>query len=353
MNLTSILEQPEGIPEGWEQPVVAPYLPKAGSPVPSCSVAVIGTYADGLNRPGKVTGALFFPIFDYVLRQFDARVACYENADDFVEADTRDFARVAILVYAEALDDLDAVQRAERRILAKHPDTLIVHSAELGRTLGSKVRTNKFLSEIGVPVPRLIEEPVCNEAVLSNHAHSSGQAVFLVHPGMPLDRGRYNTSFIDTTHRFNGIEYYVYIRAYAVGEVRVATYVGCRPIAEGNPSVHLSDATDSAAINYFNYSFSIPFQVQLQTLCSRMGAMFGLGFFIHDFLPCSRTGRLFVTESGFKLNPGPAVRQKYWRLQSEIPPFAGFFSAEHVLRACYAFVYGAQRRGFLKGDARP
>jgi hypothetical protein len=65
MNLTSILEQPEGIPEGWEQPVIAPYLPKAGSPVPSCSVAVIGTYADGLNRPGKVTGALFFPIFDY------------------------------------------------------------------------------------------------------------------------------------------------------------------------------------------------------------------------------------------------------------------------------------------------
>jgi hypothetical protein len=122
----------------------------------------------------------------------------------------------------------------------------------------------------------------------------------------------------------------VYIRAYAVGEVRVATYVGCRPTSEGNPSVHLSDAKNPEAINYFNYSFSIPFQEQLQTLCCQMGSVFGLGFYIHDFLPCRQTGRLFVSESGFKLGPGPAVKEKYWHMRSQIPPFSGFFSAEHV-----------------------
>jgi hypothetical protein len=35
-------------------------------------------------------------------------------------------------------------------------------------------------------------------------------------------------------------------------------------------------------------------------------------------------------------------------MRSQIPPFSGFFSAEHIFRACYAFIHGAQRRGFLK-----
>jgi hypothetical protein len=285
------------------------------------------------------------------LAPLNARVVPYETIDEFLRADTSDFSGVAILVYREETDDLDAVQEGQRRLLAKHPRTLIVHPVGLGRILGSKAKTNKYLAKHGIPVPRIIAVP--DEVVFSNHAHSTQEKVHLVRPGEPLDPARYNTNFIDTTHRFNGADYYVYIRAYAVGEVRVATYVGCRPTSEGNPSVHLSDAKNPEAINYFNYSFSIPFQEQFQTLCCQMGSVFGLGFYIHDFLPCRQTGRLFVSESGFKLGPGPAVKEKYWHMRSQIPPFSGFFSAEHVLRACYAFVYGAQRRGFLKGDARP
>jgi hypothetical protein len=141
--------------------------------------------------------------------------------------------------------------------------------------------------------------------------------------------------------------------AYAVGEVRVATYVGCRPTSEGNPSVHLSDAKNPGAINYFNYSFSIPFQEQLQTLCSQMGSVFGLGFYIHDFLPCRQTGRLFVSESGFKLGPGPAVKQKYWDKRNQIPPFSGFFSAEHIFRAL-RFHPRCSKEGILEGvNGRP
>jgi hypothetical protein len=311
-------------------------------------VAIIGSYLGGLNMPGKVSRELFFPIFNYVLAPLNARVTPYESIDDFLRADTSDFARVAILVYREETDDLDAVQEGQRRILVKHPGTLIVHPVELGRILGSKAATNSYLQMHGLPVPRIIEQPVSGEITFSNHAHSTQEKVHLVRPGEPLDPARYNTNFIDTTHRFNGTDYYVYIRAYAVGEVRVATYVGCRPTSEGNPSVHLSDAKNPGAINYFNYSFSIPFQEQLQTLCSQMGSVFGLGFYIHDFLPCRQTGRLFVSESGFKLGPGPAVKQKYWDMRSQIPPFSGFFSAEHIFRACYAFIHGAQRRGFLK-----
>lgn len=353
MTISSKIEPRDIIPEGWEKSVIAPYMPKPGTSLPSRSIAVVGTYAEGLNIPGKVTGPLFFPIFDYVLRQFDARLCRYENADEFVEADTSDFAGIVILIYKEALDDLDAVQSAEDRILTKCPEALIVHAARLGRTLGSKIATNQLLSQVGVPVPRMIREPVCSQMVFSNHAHSTQQKVYLVRPGEPLDPDRYNTTYVDTTHRFNGTDYYVYLRVYAVGETQVATYAGCRPTADGDPSVHLSDALDPLAINYFNSYFTIPFQAEIQNLCSRIGATLGLGFYVHDLLPCRETGRLFVTESGVKLNPGPAVRQKYWHLQSEIPPFAGFFSAEHVLRACYAFVYGAQRRGFLRGDARP
>jgi hypothetical protein len=73
-----------------------------------------------------------------------------------------------------------------------------------------------------------------------------------------------------------------------------------------------------------------------------------LGFYVHDLLPCRESGQLFVTESGFKLGPGPAVKRKYWNMRAAISPFSGFFSAEHILRARYAFVYGAQRQGFLK-----
>jgi hypothetical protein len=337
---------PQTPPNGWEQPVVAPFVSKSLPPSPK-SVALIGSYVGGLQMPGKVSRELVLPIFNYVLAPLNARVAPFETIDNFLAADTRDFSGVAIFVYREETDDLDAVQKGQERMLEKHPGTLIVHRAELGRILGSKAETNRYLFNHGLPVPRMIETAVSSETVFSNHAHSAQQSVYLVAPGQALDASRHNTVLIDTTHRFNGTDYYVYIRAYAVGELRVATYVGCRPTAAGDPSVHLSDANDSEAINYFNCKFLIPFQEQVQNLCARMGALFGLGFYVHDLLPCRKTGQLFVTESGFKLGPGPAVKQKYWNMRAAIPPFSGFFSAEHILRACYAFVYGAQRRGFL------
>jgi hypothetical protein len=262
-------------PNGWEQPVVAPFLLQAPTVSPK-SVAIIGSYLGGLDMPGKVSRELFFPIFDYVLAPLNARVTPYESIDDFLRADTSDFARVAILVYREEADDLDAVQDGQRRIIEKHPGTLIVHPVELGRILGSKVGTNRFLSKHGFPVPRIIDQAVSDEVAFSNHAHSTQQKVHLVRPGEALDPARYNTNFIDTTHRFDGTDYFVYIRAYAVGEVRVATYVGCRPTAEDNPSVHLSDADNVAAINYFNYYFSILYEAQVQRLCATMGAVFGL-----------------------------------------------------------------------------
>lgn len=243
-------------PDGWEQAVVAPFLLQA-PPVSPKSVAIIGSYLGGLDMPGKVSRELFFPIFDYVLAPLNARVVSYEAIDDFLRADTNDFAGVAILVYREETDDLDAVEGGQRRIIEKHPGTLIVHPVELGRILGSKVGTNRFLSKHGLPVPRIIDQAVSDEVAFSNHAHSTQQKVHLVRPGEPLDPTRYNTNFIDTTHRFNGTDYFLYIRAYAVGEVRVATYVGCRPTAEDNPSVHLSDAENAAAINYFNCYFSM------------------------------------------------------------------------------------------------
>jgi hypothetical protein len=345
-SLPSPSQPPKTPPDGWEQPVVAPFLLKTRPE--GKSVAIIGSYIGGLNMPGKVSRELFFPIFNYVLAPVNAHVAPYETLDDFLSANTADFAGVAIHIYREETDDLDAVEEGQRRILAKHPGALIVHPVKLGRILGSKADTNAYLAEHGLPVPRMIDQRVSNEIAFSNHAHSTKQKVYLVRPGEVLDSERYNTTFIDTTHRFNGVDYYAYIRAYAVGEVRVATYVGCRPVAEGNPSVHLSNGKDPVAINYFNCVFAIPFQEEIERLCRRMGALYGLGFYIHDFLPCRNTGRLFIAESGFKLGPGPAVKRKFWTMRNEIPPFSGFFSAEHILRACHAFVYGAQRQGFLK-----
>jgi hypothetical protein len=338
----------EIVPEGWEEPIIAPYLPKPGTPPPARSVAIVGTYAEGLNIPGKLTGPLFFPIFDYVLRQFGARLSRYENADEFVADDTSDFAEVAILVYREALDDLESVARSEQLILDKHPGTIVVHRAESGRVLGNKVRTNKFLTAAGIPVPRLIEEPVWSETVLSNHAHSSQQSVYLLAPGEALDVTRYNTGFVDTTHRFDGVDYYFFLRVYGVGETWIATYPGFRPVSEGNPAVHFQDPPDPAIINYFSGYATISYASQVLDLCRRMGAALGLGFYHYDLLPCRNTGRLFASEIGTKFSPTRAARKHLWGIRNEIPAFAGFFSAGHVLRAGYAFVCGARSLGRLE-----
>jgi hypothetical protein len=49
----AVLSQPSQVPpDGWEQPVVAPFLLKA-TPVSPKAVAVIGSYLGGLDNPGR------------------------------------------------------------------------------------------------------------------------------------------------------------------------------------------------------------------------------------------------------------------------------------------------------------
>jgi hypothetical protein len=278
------------------------------------------------------------------------RLACYANADEFLHEDASDFSGVAILVYREDFDDLDTVQESQQRILARHPGALIVHPAQVGRTVQQKMRTNALLSQAGVPVTRMVKEAVSGETVFSNHPHLTKQNTYLVKPGESLDPERYNTVFVDTTHRFNGIDYYVYVLAHAVGKIWISTNVGFRPTADGDPSVHLTTsggAEAPTANNYFNSFFVLRYQAQIERLCEQVGAAFGLGFYTHDLLPCRKTGRLLLSESGLKFDAGPLVRARFWNLRERVPAFDEYFSAGHILKSSYAFVRGAQDAGYL------
>lgn len=326
-------------PTDWFESVVRPYV-KSGPSTrnPGQFVSFVGLETSGTRLDGKVTASLFFPIFEYTLRRHGNRMQLFESLHAFLEEAPFDCPNTAVLLYREAKYDIAKVAEAEKQIEATSPGTVIVHGSEMGGIIGSKRQSHDFLTAAGVPMPRLVIDQSSNSYVFSNEDRSTGSKVHVLDPGAPLSRSRYNTEFIDSSHRFDGADYYVYIRAFAVGSTCTTIYVGFRPVSDEEQSVHLKDMPlNPGLVNHVSHSIVARYGRQVHELCTLLGNNLGLGFYSHDFVPSRRTGDVYLSETGFKLDAGEIIRRHLWPIRDQLQLHAPMFTAEEVLRTSYAF----------------
>ena len=152
-------------------------------------------------------------------------------------------------------------------------------------------------------MPKRVTGAVATSRVFSNLNMDTHVPAYVVSPRLPLDPTRYNTEWIDTRHEYNGRNYYVMLRAMAVGGRCLAVFVRARPVEQGDASVHTADTPiDAGLLNFFYRTIAIPQMPAIKSLCEKIANVLGLGFFSHDILPERETGRLLVCETGFKFD---------------------------------------------------
>jgi hypothetical protein len=177
----------------------------------------------------------------------------------------------------------------------------ILHSVEQGRVVGHKVRQNKVLTAANVPMPRLIQAGDEFDTVFSNQITNANVAVQLVDRAENLNPSRYNTEYVDCRYEYGGETWNVCIRAQAIGERVLFSWVR----AGKGPSVHNRDTpVDAEMIRHFHRKLIDPNMDQINNIARHVKKAIGVGLFAHDILPCAQTGRFFLCETNFKFYDG-------------------------------------------------
>ncbi|MCE9664536.1 hypothetical protein LY622_13940 [Halomonas sp. M5N1S17] len=260
-------------------------------------VVVVGTESCGLAR-GKMKPERFLAPFVQHLERHSVRVHIVERPSDLSSATIRS-AKIAVLPVVNEEDhqhDFRAIQSWADQVGA-----LMCPSFATAKMMANKRDTNVAFASRGIPVPKLASQSQ-GLAIFSNEVTGSGQETKLLESGSPIDESRYNTSFIDSTHTFNGEPYYVSLRAMAVGTHCVSIYLRARPVSDNAPSVHSKDTPrDAAVINALYNEIVTPRKKLLNEICDRAGSVLGVGYYAHDIIP-SQDGQFFICETGLKYN---------------------------------------------------
>jgi hypothetical protein len=263
------------------------------------TIAIVGLKDGGR---GKMTPEYFLPPFQDALAACGAIISHYSFREFIISDQCPD---VAIFVYSEGAVarnlgweaiDVAAKAAASRQIL-------VIHNPSLGRIVAHKIRTNHVLADAGIAVPRIVSGGTAATRVFSNETLGAHAPVKVVDAGRSLDLSRYNTELIDTVHEHGGRQYYVALRAMAVGPHCVSIFLRMRPVEQGNPSVHNTDTPlDADLWNSLYRSIVVPQIPQIGSICQQVFGALGFGFYAHDILPERGTGRLLVCETGFKFD---------------------------------------------------
>jgi hypothetical protein len=265
------------------------------------TIAIVGV-SDGFGR-GKMTYDYFLPPFERKLASLGIGGRHYAYRE-FIRAGQQHAA--AILLYGEVRARKrphvwDLLEEAAHAAQARK--TAVVHDPFIGRIVADKTLTNETLTEGGVEMPRLVSAAVAPCKVFSNDNMGSHAPIYVVDTGAPLDRSRYNTEWIDTRHEHNGRDYYVALRAMAVGRRCASIFLRLRPMDHGDVSVHNTDTPIDAELwNALYQRIVVPQTKAIQSICGQISEVLGLGFYSHDILPERLTGRLLVCETGFKFD---------------------------------------------------
>lgn len=201
---------------------------------------------------------------------------------------------------AEQYNQWTLVEQLESRLLEAGIPTF--HRARIGKLMGSKERTAAFFDEIDVPTPKR-RTSTANGQVFSNALVGTAAPVFLMNEGDTLDTSRHNVDFIDTRVEYNNKLYYTSLRALCVGSKCLSVYVRARPESESSPSVHSRNTPKNIKLlRYLHTQLVEKNRPMIDSIAKAIGENFGPGFYAHDILPCTQTGKLYVCETGLKFN---------------------------------------------------
>ncbi|MET0271085.1 MAG: hypothetical protein ABW173_11730 [Sphingomonas sp.] len=272
-------------------------------PAHQLDVVIVATEEYGLNAFGKVKGDEFFPIFSEALRGYGVNVHTFRSSSSFLAAKERYGKCLLVLVFNESCiltpgsyQELVGVIDAAR----DRSETLrICNLPESGILMGDKRRMNEQLTAAGVAMPRIASRET-GELIFSNSSVGSGADVSV---GTTCDPSKYNTDYIDTVQAFEDKQYYLSIRAMAIGETLTTTIIRARNIEEGSASVHTSNTpADPRLLNFLYAKVVMPRMRSIVDTCHRAGARLGLGFYAHDLLPPRGSSDVMLCESGFKFD---------------------------------------------------
>lgn len=251
-----------------------------------------------------------------------------------------------VLVYNEVLSDKEQVRDVAFLVERCFPGAPIANRPEPCLVLGDKCQIHALYTRHGIAMPRRIEAEEAGEVVFSNETRSSGAETSVRGVGERLDVERYNTAFVDTVRRIDGEDYYITVRALAVGGTCVGLYAGARPTHQGQAGVHLLDTPrDKKLLERLHTDIIAARQTELEALCRQIGAVLGLGFFAHDILPCAATGRFLVCESGIKFNNREPL-QVFAGIGEDLAMYADMFSGEECRRSARALIREAEQAGW-------
>lgn len=193
-------------------------------------------------------------------------------------------------------------------ICSKYENVRIFHSSFLGKKLGNKTNTNKFLSSLGIKMPKIIDSE-CGLMLFINKNEGSGSKTKISTTPEPL---KYNTKFIKSVFKFKGENYYFCPRALCIGGKINEIYLRFRHSSDKNACVHGKQTPMIADLHNSCYDQLIkPNLSQLQDICDKLGECMGLGFYAHDFLLETGSNLFYLCESSFKFD------NKVWKMMNK------------------------------------
>lgn len=179
----------------------------------------------------------------------------------------------------------------------------VFHSSHLSEILGDKYKTNLFLTSKGIRCPKIIEDTSYNKEVFVNARSASHAKTTILNNGSNINLKNYNTELIDTTFEYKGEKYYACPRTMCIQGIITDIFLRFRNANENNPNVHGGDTPMDPDLHNFYYETKIlPNLDRLNEYCFKVGEAFGLGFYGHDLLLCSKTNEFYMAESSFKFD---------------------------------------------------
>lgn len=304
------------------------------------NVVITGLGPGGLNGPGKVDAARFFPPFCRQLASAGIGTVVATGLGEVRPVVAAGGPTIIVNVYREVGHriDLPAVTELEGRA------TAVFNRSTLGPLIADKQRTNLFLTENGVAMPSLTPRG----KVFSNSRQDTGAAVSILDGLEQADADRYNTDFVDTRVIYGGATYYTCVRLLCVGSRIVHAYVRARDVDEGSASVHaVNTPADADLLEFLQRRLVDDRLVEHAELADRIATALGPGFYAHDVLVDREGGPPLLCETGFKFQD-PPYANRVSPVAERLPSHRILFSAPLLAEAsARLFIDECVRLGFL------
>ena len=189
----------------------------------------------------------------------------------------------------------------------------IIHRTEIGRILGNKLETNKFLTKAGVPFPKIITDPNYDKPIFTNLVNGSrNEKAGMVQSAANLNNKTYNTEYIDTTYEYLGKTYFVSPRVFCIGTEITHFIIRCSSTKKNDVVVRTPwDVTyeEAPGLQYdFFKTQIVPNYEKIKEMCKRAGDAFGFGAYCYDLLRDVKNDKWYVSEAMFKFDSAGSVR---------------------------------------------